>query len=92
VTLSARRKESEMIIKVIDTGAGVPKADQEKVFNAFERGSAPNPAPNPGQGSGLGLTLVKRFIELHGGAVELKSTANGTTIACRLPVGGPEGN
>ncbi|OHC73303.1 MAG: hypothetical protein A3G18_12150 [Rhodospirillales bacterium RIFCSPLOWO2_12_FULL_58_28] len=87
VRVEASRNDKEVVLKVADTGVGIAKADQDRVFAAFERGST----PQPGQGSGMGLSLVKRFIELHGGRVEMKSTpAKGTVITCYLPVRGPE--
>lgn len=86
IKVEASRENDEAVLKVADTGVGVAKADQDRVFAAFERGSD----PRPGQGSGMGLSLVKRFIELHGGRVEMKSTpGKGTVITCRLPAAGP---
>ena len=81
-----RRGEGEepgdLILKVTDTGVGIASADQERMFEKFERG---NPFARE-SGAGLGLSLVKSLIELHGGSVTLESdTGAGTTIACRLP-------
>jgi signal transduction histidine kinase len=56
-----------------------------RVGGALAQGAGPTGTG----GAGLGLTLVRRLIELHGGAVELKSVPNrGTTVTCRLPAGG----
>jgi len=84
VTLSARRTDSEIALAVIDTGVGVPQEDQARIFEKFERGS-----PLARQsGPGLGLSLVKSFIELHGGRVELTSSpGSGTTVTCYLGAG-----
>jgi signal transduction histidine kinase len=81
VTLSARRADGEVALSVIDTGVGVPQEDQARIFEKFERGS-----PLARQsGPGLGLSLVKSFIELHGGRVELTSSpGSGTTVTCHL--------
>ncbi|MEE8622964.1 MAG: ATP-binding protein, partial [Alphaproteobacteria bacterium] len=66
-----------------DTGAGIPEDDQARVFGKFEH-AARTGGRSPG--IGLGLVLVKSFIELHGGEIELKSTpGEGTTVTCRLP-------
>jgi signal transduction histidine kinase len=86
VAISARRGDGWLDIAVSDTGVGIPFADQERLFNAFERGPA---LEGQSEGVGLGLALVKRFVELHGGTVELKSSPNrGTTVSFRLPVSG----
>lgn len=83
VTLSAERTANGVTIKVADTGLGIPRADQERVLEPFQRGAGPE---RRGDGPGLGLTLVQRFIELHGGTVEVRSAPNqGTTVICRIP-------
>jgi signal transduction histidine kinase len=81
VTLAARRTEDRVALIVADTGVGVPREDQARIFEKFERGS-----PNARQsGPGLGLSLVKSFIELHGGTVEMDSRpGSGTTVTCHL--------
>ncbi|MGE5200498.1 MAG: ATP-binding protein [Acidobacteriota bacterium] len=81
VTLSARRTDGEVALAVADTGVGVPQEDQQRIFEKFERG---NPQARQ-SGPGLGLSLVKSFIELHGGRVELVSRPGiGTTVTCHL--------
>jgi signal transduction histidine kinase len=91
VRLSATRESSDLVLAVADTGVGIPLADQERILKPFERGGRslrPDAAPKE-SGAGLGLTLVKKFVELHGGTLRLKSTPNrGTTVTCRLPAGG----
>ncbi len=88
VAVSARREGDRLTIAVSDTGVGIATADQARLFDAFERGPA---ADMNAQGVGLGLTVVKRFVELHGGTVALKSVPNrGTTVTCNLPVGQAE--
>src|SRR5216684_2882904 len=82
VRLDARLDDGDLILAVSDTGAGIPAADQERVFDKFERG---NPYSRE-SGAGLGLSLVKSLIELHGGSVAIDSEpGSGTTILCRLP-------
>ncbi len=82
VTLAARRTEDGVALSVSDTGPGVPGEDLRRVFDKFERGTA----PTRGGGVGLGLALVKSIIELHGGRVELDSVAGiGTAVICYLP-------
>ncbi len=94
VTLSAGRSgaaENETIVfKVSDTGRGIPKTRQLDIFEAF--GGAKDHAMDDETGrtgAGLGLSLVKRFVELHGGVVDIKSPpGRGTTVICTLPASG----
>ncbi len=76
-------RDKEVIIKVIDKGIGIPKKDQQKLFESFFR------AENVGniQGTGLGLTIVKQFVEMHQGKIEVSSKANaGTTFYIHQPL------
>jgi signal transduction histidine kinase len=81
ITLSARRDAAEIAITVADTGVGIAEEHQLRVFEKFERG---NPQARQ-SGAGLGLSLVKSFIELHGGRVEMDSRpGGGTRVTCWL--------
>jgi signal transduction histidine kinase len=81
VTVSAYREDGRVALVVADTGVGVAAEDQARIFEKFERG---NPQARQ-SGAGLGLALVKSFIELHGGTVELSSQPGaGTTVTCWL--------
>jgi signal transduction histidine kinase len=82
VTLSGEMRGEDVRISVQDTGPGVPP---EFLPSAFERFTAQgNAVGRPG--AGLGLALVNRFVELHGGWVELESNPNGgTRVTCHLP-------
>jgi signal transduction histidine kinase len=83
IRLGAHRENGDIRLVVADNGVGIPSEDQARVFEKFERG---NPQARQ-SGAGLGLSLVKSFIELHGGRVEIVSEANkGTTITLYLPV------
>ncbi len=83
ITFLARREEDHVIFMVADTGVGIPQADLARIM-------AGQPLPESRHaGAGLGLSLVKSFIELHGGNVEISSAPNeGTTVTCTLPAGG----
>lgn len=81
VELTASGNARGVTIRVVDTGVGIPDAEQELVFDRFRKGSNAGP-----QGVGLGLALVRQFVELHGGMVELTSRiGGGTTMTVRLP-------
>ncbi|MEQ8966967.1 MAG: PAS-domain containing protein, partial [Azospirillaceae bacterium] len=86
ITLSARREGDRVRLSVTDTGIGIPEAEQDRVLGRFERAH-----PELRQsGVGLGLALVKSFVELHGGTLELDSRPGaGTTVSCLLPVAAP---
>jgi nitrogen-specific signal transduction histidine kinase len=87
VRISAERTASELLLTVADTGKGIAPADQNRIFEKFERG---HPKDRE-SGAGLGLSLVKSFIELHGGTVALDSApGKGTRVTCRLPLA-PQG-
>ncbi len=82
VVVSARREATEVVLSVADTGLGIAPADQARVFERFERGTRMGRF----SGAGLGLSLVKSFIELHGGRVDMVSApGKGTTVSCHLP-------
>jgi signal transduction histidine kinase len=83
ITLDARRKDGWIILGVSDTGIGIPESDRERVFGKFERANSQARQ----SGAGLGLSLVKSFVELHGGRIEIESQVNkGTRIRCYVPV------
>ncbi len=89
VRISAERQDDMITFSVSDTGTGIPQADIERFFQKFEKGSQPQ---GELAGAGLGLSMVKSFIELHGGQVTIKSPRNrGTTVSCILPATGTEG-
>lgn len=70
------------ILRVIDTGIGIPLADQKHIFEPFHR------ADNTGgiQGTGLGLAITRHAVDLHGGTIGFESEeGKGTTFTVRLP-------
>ena len=86
VSLSATRDGDWIEITVSDSGPGIPQAERGRVQEPFGR---LQDAEHRGDGPGLGLTIVKRFVELHGGGMAIRSNrARGTTVICRLPVDG----
>lgn len=78
-------KGEEIVLVVQDYGSGIAPEDQQAVFGKFYRGSGGNTGGGRRSGTGLGLSMVKSFVELHGGRVELLSKpGEGTRIACHL--------
>jgi signal transduction histidine kinase len=86
ITLGAKKgKKGEIDIWVEDSGAGIPADEQRAVFDKFHRSNPTGRAPGR-LGAGLGLSVVKSFVELHGGTVELYSKPGvGTKVVCHLP-------
>ncbi len=82
VGLSARRTEHSVVFAVTDCGPGIPPDVKDKVFNWFESHSQ----GSRHRGAGLGLSLVRSFVELHGGKVRVDSVVGkGTTVTCDFP-------
>jgi PAS domain S-box-containing protein len=88
VRVGVEEREDTVQVEVEDSGVGISRDFQGKVFEAFEQEST-----GPGrsyEGSGLGLTVVKRLVTLMGGQVGMQSTrGEGTTFIVTLPTDGP---
>ena len=70
---------------VRDNGPGIESADQERLFERFERGA--QATSNQIQGTGLGLSIVRSIMDAHGGRVSVESEVGiGTTMTLILPV------
>jgi signal transduction histidine kinase len=83
VTLAARTEDGQAIISVRDTGVGISREDQARIFEDFYQ-LGPGMAQ---EGTGLGLALTKRLVDLHGGELTLESTPGaGSTFTVRLPL------
>jgi signal transduction histidine kinase len=83
VTFAAQRLQDAVVISVTDRGPGIPEEVQGKVFDWFETHSL----GSRHRGTGLGLSLVRSFVELHGGSVSLESAVGrGTTVTCVFPL------
>ena len=83
VRLSARRRNDNLFFTVADEGPGISPANIERMFERFET----DPAGGRQSGAGLGLSIVKSFVELHGGDVSITSgPKGGTVVTCRFPL------
>jgi two-component system sensor histidine kinase KdpD len=72
------------VIRVTDRGPGIPDSDQERVFEAFYRGTGTNRGQAPG--SGLGLAIAKGFVEANGGTIAVESLpGQGTSLVVTFP-------
>jgi len=73
ITVSARARDQDIIIEVVDTGVGLPTEDAETLLQPF--------FSTKGGGSGMGLALVHRIVTDHGGTLELENRASGGAVA-----------
>ncbi len=84
VSVHTQARPDAVEISVDDTGVGIAPEDQGRIFEEF--GQAKEGKSREGS-TGLGLTLAKRFVELHGGAMTLRSTVGqGSTFTFVLPL------
>ncbi len=90
VGLYKNNGRNEIRVSVIDTGAGISKADQEKLFQPFSQVDA-SPTRKTG-GTGLGLSICKQLINMHGGEIWVESEeGKGSKFHFTLPIYPKEG-
>ncbi len=76
-------QEEKAIFLIKDSGIGIPKEDQQRLFESFHRAKNVGTIP----GTGLGLAIVKKSLDLHGGEITLDSSVGvGTTFIVKLPL------
>ena len=85
IAIGSSLSETEARIWVRDTGPGIAREDQERIFERFTRGNG-----TTAEGTGLGLAIVRAIADAHGGTVELESTqsagGSGTTFTIVIPL------
>ncbi|MDB5990161.1 MAG: hybrid sensor histidine kinase/response regulator [Herbaspirillum sp.] len=88
----AQKDTQNIVISVNDNGIGISEARAKTIFNLFSQGDV---TPDQAQdGLGIGLSLVKKLIELHGGAVSVQSAGHGcgSRFELTLPMADPVAN
>jgi two-component system phosphate regulon sensor histidine kinase PhoR len=84
VSVTARCRSEELVIRVSDTGMGIPSEALPKIFGRFYRVHRPGKQI---QGTGLGLAIVKGIVMMHSGRIEVESEVDrGTTFTVFLPL------
>lgn len=85
ITVEAVPDDGYVVVRVADTGLGVPDADLPYLFDAFYR--VDNEAHGRIEGSGLGLSIVKTIVEQHGGTIHVDSKmGQGSVFSVTLPL------
>lgn len=84
VAICVEVTDGEMVIRVSDTGMGIPKEALSKIFDRFYRVNRPGKQI---QGTGLGLSIVNKIVTIHNGRIEVESEMDqGTTFTVFLPL------
>jgi len=85
ITVSAARKDGEVIFTVADTGIGIPQAEQPRIFERFYRVDVAR--SREVGGTGLGLSIAKHLVEVHGGRIWVESeVGRGSQFHFSVPV------
>jgi K+-sensing histidine kinase KdpD len=87
VRISVRREQRFAIVEIADNGVGIPTALLPRIFDLY--------FTTKSKGSGIGLAMTYRILQLHGGAMEVRSDADpasptrGTTFTLQIPISTP---
>ena len=80
INVAASRTNGTVVVRISDTGQGIPREIKEHLFEPFRSTKS--------HGSGLGLFAAKHILEMHQGTVEIDSEeGRGTTVTVSLPTG-----
>jgi len=79
LTIKAFAESSDLVIRVRDTGPGIPPEVEGRLFQSFVSAGKKS-------GTGLGLAIVKKIAEEHGGSVEVQSSSSGAEFSFRIPL------
>ncbi len=88
ISVSAEADSETAVVRVRDTGVGIPAEKLPRLFEMFYQADPPDTSDG---GLGIGLTLVRRLLEMHGGTVQVSSggQGHGSEFAVRLPLAAP---
>ncbi|MDJ0703069.1 MAG: ATP-binding protein [Leptolyngbyaceae cyanobacterium MO_188.B28] len=80
LTISVSEREHHVVVKITDSGKGIPLAIQDKLFEPFFT------TKPPGEGTGLGLDIVLKIVNKHRGKIDVESIPGHTTFRVWLPI------
>ncbi|MFN4111826.1 MAG: sensor histidine kinase, partial [Ignavibacteria bacterium] len=81
IIISAKNVKEHLVIKIEDTGCGIPNNIKDKIFDPFFT------TKQPGKGTGLGLSVVYKIIESHNGEIHIESKEGiGTIVEISIPI------
>jgi signal transduction histidine kinase len=95
IDIAAESRDGGVRITIVDHGPGIPSKDMPRVFQPFFTVTEELPRHSSGEyehmtrGIGLGLSVVKRFVDMHGGNVRIETSPQGTQITIDLPASPP---
>jgi signal transduction histidine kinase len=78
LTIRCAREQGELVMSFADTGKGIPKEIEGRLFQSFV-------TAGKAQGTGLGLAIVKKIVDEHAGTISVESSERGATFTVRLP-------
>jgi K+-sensing histidine kinase KdpD len=84
IQVSATIHNSNVIVRVLDEGPGIPVEHSERIFDSFYQVN--EGLPRQSSGAGLGLSICRGFVKAHGGDIWLEPCPSGTCIAFSLPL------
>jgi signal transduction histidine kinase len=89
ITITSRAEDDHAVIRVADTGYGIPAEQLTKIFELFTR--IPEHRRRADGGFGVGLALARRLLEMHGGTIEARSPGlgHGSEFVVTLPLSRP---
>ncbi len=90
ITVQASETESDIVVRISDTGTGIPRPMRARLFDPYQQLEM---GDRRSGGLGTGLALSKRLIELHGGRIWVRSRkGEGSTFVFSIPIAGPGDN
>ena len=85
INVTTKEKQNKLIISIKDSGNGIDKASQEKIFDKFVQ--LENTYTKTGSSTGLGLTITKKFVEMMNGKIKVESEiGKGANFIITLPM------
>ncbi len=91
ITCKAKKINNDILVSVIDTGIGIAKTEQEKIFEKFKQGG--DTLTDKPRGTGLGLPICRQIVAHHGGRIWVESEpGRGSNFSFTLPVTIRKGN